>query len=347
MHAALAYTSFSTIDETHWVKSSAPIVDSYRCFLLDPLVFHFDTFLMSLLFLISGLFTLRSIERRGCNDFFIARLKRLGVPFVFAVLVIAPLAFYPSYLSAAPETDTPYLFSFFTSDGWPTGPPWFLWVLLLFNGIVAFVHWLAPNLLRRISKLPSVFIVFLVSILSFLPLSLIASHFWWLSIGPIDMQPVRLGLYFAYFLLGMAIGAGQGWRRRDWLKNWSLWLVVGVLSFVVYLLLLNEAVQLPGLVMALIFGTAFAVSCAGTSLGLLGAFRRYAGGNYVVFDSLSENSYGIYIIHYAFVIWIQFLLFEVSWPACFKFCVTFVGGLLLSWGTSIALRKIPAIRQII
>jgi hypothetical protein len=49
--------------------------------------------MMSLLFSVSGLFTISSFERKGSGGFFIARLQRLGIPFVVASLFIAPLAF--------------------------------------------------------------------------------------------------------------------------------------------------------------------------------------------------------------------------------------------------------------
>jgi hypothetical protein len=41
----------------------------------------------------------------------------LDIPFVVASLFIAPLAFWPSYLLAVPESKTPYWVIFFTSDG--------------------------------------------------------------------------------------------------------------------------------------------------------------------------------------------------------------------------------------
>jgi glucan biosynthesis protein C len=58
LHAALAYTSFSTFNETRYVDSSAPVVDASRWPFLDLFVLFYDTFFMALLFFISGLFTI-------------------------------------------------------------------------------------------------------------------------------------------------------------------------------------------------------------------------------------------------------------------------------------------------
>ena len=109
LHAALAYTLFSTYDETRWTDSSAPIVDASRWPFLDWFVLYLDTFFMPLLFLISGLFVFSSLKRKKACPFLRSRLRRLGIPFVFSVLFIAPLAFHPSYLMADPVPQAPYL----------------------------------------------------------------------------------------------------------------------------------------------------------------------------------------------------------------------------------------------
>jgi glucan biosynthesis protein C len=347
LHAALAYTSFSTFNETRYFESSAPVVDASRWPFLDLFVLFYDTFFMPLLFFVSGLFTFPSLERKGSRDFFIARLRRLGIPFAVGAILIAPLAFYPSYLLSTPESQTPYLVRFFTSDGWPVGPPWFLWMLLLFNGIVALANRYAPGALAKLRRPPTVLVIFLVTIVSFLAFNLFIPTYYWISLGPFDFQPARIGLYFASFLLGMAAGTGQQWRTTGWPRHWGIWLGLGLFSFFVYIALFIEAIWLPVPAYQVALSVTFAVSCAGASLGSLGAFRRLVRRPRPIFDSVSSNSYGIYLIHYAFVLWIQFALIAVSWPPWIKFGVAFIGGFGLSWGTSALLRQISAVRRIL
>ena len=348
LHAALAYTSFSTFNPTRYFDSTAPIVDVSRWPFLDLFVLFYDTFMMSLLFFISGLFTISSLERKGSRGFFIARLQRLGIPFVVTALFIAPLAFWPSYSLEVSGSRTPYLVRFFTSDGWPVGAPWFLWILLVFNGILALVHWIAPTGLAKLRQQSTVLVIFLVTIISFPPLNLFVPTYYWVSLGPFDVQPARLGLYFAYFLLGAALGTGQRWRKIGWPKHWGYWFILGILSFFAYMGLLdNHAIPFPNLVSQVMRSVAFAASCAGASLGLLGAFRALVRRPHPIFDSLSANSYGIYLIHYALVHWIQFALLPAAWPASIKFGIVFIGGLALSWGTSKLVRQIPAVRRVI
>ncbi len=57
-----------------------------------------DDFFMSLMFFLSGLFVWSSLQRKGNANFVRDRLRRLGIPFLFAAAIIAPIAYYPSYL---------------------------------------------------------------------------------------------------------------------------------------------------------------------------------------------------------------------------------------------------------
>jgi len=63
--------------------------------------------------------------------------------------------------------------------------------------------------------------------------------------------------------------------------------------------------------------------------------------------SLGNNAYGMYLIHYAFVSWLQYLVLPAAWPAVFKGCVVFAGTTLLSWGSTAGLRRISAIARTI
>ena len=58
----------------------------------------YDTFFMSLLFFISGLFVWRSLTRKGVRKYLGDQLKRLGIPFVIVVSLLMPLALYPAQL---------------------------------------------------------------------------------------------------------------------------------------------------------------------------------------------------------------------------------------------------------
>jgi len=55
----------------------------------------------------------------------------------------------------------------------------------------------------------------------------------------------------------------------------------------------------------------------------------------------------MYLIHYLFVVWLQFALLGIAVPGVLKGAVVFAAALALSWSASALLRRIPAVAQII
>jgi len=66
-----------------------------------------------------------------------------------------------------------------------------------------------------------------------------------------------------------------------------------------------------------------------------------------MFDALRPSAYGVFLVHYVFIIWLQYVLYAPALPAFVKFALVFVGTLSLSWGTVILLRKIPFVARMI
>jgi hypothetical protein len=62
-------------------------------------------------------------------------------------------------------------------------------------------------------------------------------------------------------------------------------------------------------------------------------------------DSLSANAYGIYLLHYSFVIWTQYMLLGANLPAVIKFIISFVVSLSLSWWLTYLLRRMRVVRK--
>jgi len=126
--------------------ASVPIVDTQRSLGFALLVGFNEVFFMSLMFFLSGLFVWSSLQRKGPATFLDDRLRRLGLPFLVAVLILAPLAYYPSYLQTSARSHSPTFWSQWLSLGsWPSGPACFIWVLFVFNCVAATLFRLVPN----------------------------------------------------------------------------------------------------------------------------------------------------------------------------------------------------------
>jgi peptidoglycan/LPS O-acetylase OafA/YrhL len=62
---------------------------------------------------------------------------------------------------------------------------------------------------------------------------------------------------------------------------------------------------------------------------------------------MRADAYGMFLVHYPIVLWIQYWLFDVDVPAIVKAMVTFVLAVALSWAATPALRKIPGATHVL
>src|SRR5215467_14220563 len=84
-HSVVNYTHFGDGDKARWLG-------------FDLVVLFNDSFFMACMFLISGLFVHQSLTRHGTANFIGNRVWRLGVPYLVSVIVLMPIAYYPTFL---------------------------------------------------------------------------------------------------------------------------------------------------------------------------------------------------------------------------------------------------------
>jgi hypothetical protein len=347
------WRAFMVIDRQHWAGFS--IFTGFN-----------DTFFMSLMFFVSGLFVWSSLKRKGTASFVRDRLRRLGIPFLFAAAIIAPVAYFPSYLlTNGAHGMAGYIRDWLSFGDWPTGPAWFIWLLLAFDLASAALFAIAPNsgeLLGRLASKarehPMRFFLLLItaSAAAYIPMALIFGPANWTGIGPFQFQTARLFHYAVYFLAGIGVGAygiergllaPDGKLARHW-ERWTLWMVLAFLfSMVFFLIAISKNSPMSANAANLIGGAFYALTCASISFAFLTLFVRFVTQRRWIYDSLSDNEYGMYLIHYMFVSWLQLAILSSSLPAIEKGILVFAGVLLLSWGTSAALRSIPGVSRIV
>ncbi|MDY6844562.1 MAG: acyltransferase [Thermodesulfobacteriota bacterium] len=362
-HASMAYTKFAFINPDNPLANSNPVVNQQRWIGFDLIVAFNETFFMPLLFFVSGMFVWQSFAKKGARKFLRDRLTRLGLPFVIGVLFLIPLAYYPAQLQAGLITgvDTSYgaFWLGMVRSGFGTaGPFWFLWLLLAFNCLYALLYRVTPYFggfvrgrLKIILDRPVAFFGVLlgISTIVYLPIAIIFGPLTWIGIGPFHAQAGRILLYLVYFLTGTAVGAigiGRSVFKTDGTltKHWWGWLAVGLMSFAVFIIMI---VVITPMERTIVSEIAFVVCCWAIVSGMTGLFLRFAKRRIRIFDSLSENSYGIYIFHYVFVTWLQYLLLGSSLAPLMKGVVVFVGTLILSWVLVAFIRHIPAVARVI
>lgn len=362
-HSCIAYLSFlpssaQPFNSPPYQWRSFPIIDSQRWLGFDLFCAPQDVYLMSLMFFLSGVFVWPSLARKGGWGYIRDRVLRLGLPFGLAVFLLMPVAYYPVYLvTAADPSVAAFWQSYLALPFWPSGPPWFLWQLLVLNIAAAGVHRLAPgweDLLAKVASAgshPSRFFAGLVtaSALVYVPLAIAFTPWEWAQFGPFGLQLSRPLHYAVYFFAGLAVGIygiENGLLAPDGLlaRRWAMWLVAACSAFLLWIAptaLIFEIKDAAPLGLQFSADLGFVLSCASSSFFLVAIFLHFARNRSRVLDSLSRNAYGMYLVHYVFVVWLQYTLLNAPLFAFVKAAIVFGGTLLLSWAMSETLRRLP------
>jgi surface polysaccharide O-acyltransferase-like enzyme len=118
-------------------------------------------------------------------------------------------------------------------------------------------------------------------------------------------------------------------------------------SAVFVIIVMTHRSAISPTVVGVMGGAAYAITCATLSFAFLALFVRFANHRRWIYDSLSDNEYGMYLIHYMFVSWVQLAILPLAGPAIGKGLLVFAVVLLLSWGTSATIRRIPGVARVV
>lgn len=356
LHGVLGYVGLVEV----WTYSElrevtlTPAVEVILVVLVSP----FGFFLIALLFLVAGLLTPSSYDRKGAQAFVVDRLLRLGVPFVAYVFLIQPTltyglerplggasgSYWQEYLGAERQIDT--------------GPLWFVGVLLVYS--LGYAGWrrvtgrpanaAAPVRRIRLSTLallaavvaPASFAIRLVypygsesgfsdlnlwewpACLAVFGLGIAGARRGWLEVIPVDLARScrRLTLFAAVATAALLSVAGSLDAVDDVFGGWH-WLG-GVFAVV-------EA-------MLTVFGSVWLLSTAQRRLR-----QQYRWG-----PMLGRSAYPAFILQTAVLLALALALRPLALPAEVKAPVVAVAGIVASFAASwFLIRKVPGISRIL
>jgi hypothetical protein len=361
VHAFLAYLGSAArfaFDKPPYLWRAFPIVDSHRWFGFDIFCAWQDIALMVLLFFISALFTWPSLARKGTGRFVVDRFLRLGIPYLFGVLVLMPLSIYPVYRATAADPSlSAYVHHLLALPFWDNGPMWFLWQLLALTIFAATLHRFAPSWIESLGALsanagarPGRYFLGLAvaAVLAYVPLALAFTPMAWADRGPLSIQLCRPLLYLVFYLAGLGVGAGgfeQGLLASDGAlaRGWARWLAGASLSFAWWLGLMDLSLMTRSAPLALqiAIDVAFAITAASGCFAALAVSLRFARSYSRVLDGLAKNALGLYVVHYPFSLWLQYALLGVAVFAIAKAMIVLALSLVSSLALVILLRHVP------
>jgi surface polysaccharide O-acyltransferase-like enzyme len=194
------------------------------------------------------------------------------------------------------------------------------------------------------------------SAVGYLPLALAFTPWEWWHHGPFAFQLSRPLHYAVYFFGGAAIGAyglDRGLFAMDGIlvRRWKGWLGTAVAAFVLWVaitaLTMGDQAAVP-LALQIAAGLAFVTACAASCFVIVALVLKFAARDIPSLHGLKECAYGIYLIHYVFIVWLQFAMLNAPLPAVIKAPIVFGGTLVLSWGIiSAAIRSLPRVALVI
>ncbi|MDT8903049.1 acyltransferase family protein [Anaeroselena agilis] len=284
----------------------------------DLFILATDVFIMPVMFLIAGYFALPALLTKGTGGFWRDKLWRIVLPWVFGVLVIAPAVAYSAVFSrtSAPPGYVSFWINDFFGRYYQQAHYWFLGILALFFALLIVAYRLTPAYFARRPAVnnPPVRFFPLFALLSAAPFFFANLFFWsdaWVNCKYLFMiQPVRIGLYFCYFGLGVyawknAWFDGDGYRPS--LLYWGPAAALMLVVFLAYRVAFTLTADIPVMFKA---GHAlvYANFCLSAAMALIALFARAAGSDASLWRGLAANSYAIYYVHQCIVIPLAYMV---------------------------------------
>jgi hypothetical protein len=327
-----------------------------------------DSFFMAMFFFLSGLFVWPGLARKGPLEYLRDRLIRLGLPFAICAFTIIPIAYYAIELRQTPDQSfAAFWWNTITLGPWPSGPIWFLWVLLAFDVIASLLHQVSPRLLDPINRLsllgyerPAAFFAVMLAVTAalYIPGRVHYGPGSWFEFGPFSVQHGRVLLYATYFFFGAGIGAANlaggllSAEGRLAKSSWG-WMVTALIPYCLMWVLiyikreiLGNPVRLPDWYEAT-YGLFFATFSVAIMFTILAYFLRFMQSGRSILDPMQADAYGMFLLHYPIALWLQYWLFDFDIPAIAKALVVFLLTVILSWAATAALRKLPGANHVL
>jgi glucan biosynthesis protein C len=276
-----------------------------------------------------------------------------------------PIAYYASWQLTVHNRGFLDFYEHLGRSGFVPGPPWFIWVLLLFDVVLALLlrplsRWAPPvgHFMRSLKEqaLATFMVTLVVAATAYLPL-LSRYGFWtWTNVGksPLSFQIARVGLYAVWFVFGFLVGApgfsnGLIARSGSLARHWPWWVAGCLLAYNALWFVPRSALvaSLPHARRGGLAALLWLVSCVASCFAFLAFFRGVDMKPRSWLLSLSRAAYVMFLVHYVYVLWAQRAMLGVPIHAGFKFVFVFSSATVLSWLTAQLVLRIPKLHTIL
>jgi hypothetical protein len=335
-HAVAAYSTATP----HWSVHDGSSMTA------DMIRHLFDVFMMPVFFFVAGYFALPSLTKQGPWKFLKGKFKRIGIPWLLAILIIVPLLQHVLQKKADMAHPLPpfwqywiaYLKSFgtlqiglWTAERMSQMHFWFLSLLLAFFIVFTLVYVVGNRNLEpsggspikepasHKSILKTLFVTTVLASLGYFIVLLMTPDMSWVTINLLfQFQPGSLVLYIAYFALGVLANSKEWFAGDEFPSRLSIWVPITILLTAGFFIIGQDIfanpstshLLFPGLLLSFSFVRSFL--CLAFLVTFIGYARKYWNCPSRFNHALAANSYNIYLSHIFFVTFLQDVL--MIWP---------------------------------
>jgi hypothetical protein len=320
-----------------------------------------QSFFMGFFFMISSYFTPGSYDRKGPGPYVLDRLKRLGIPLLFYIVVIDPLlgfvlSRYYGYQGSFGEFLSQQLGSY---NRLGVGPLWFVAALLIFS--LVYVLWrLAikpsatppPSEGKAPSNLAIAGFALALGLLTFVVRI-------WIPVGKefelLGFQLAHFVQYIALFIVGI-VAYRRNWFSALTVAQGKVWFRVVLLLLVLFPVLFVTAGALEGDIDKAFGGVhwqslAYSVweefMCLAMVVTLLVWFRTRFNQQGSLTQKMSAAAYATYIFHRPTIILLAIALSSIKLDLALKFVLVAPVAVSLSFLVGYAIKRLPLARDIV
>ncbi|PFA63351.1 acyltransferase [Bacillus sp. AFS015802] len=273
------------------------------------------TWIMPVFFVVSGISSYYSLQKRQMGIYLKERFIRLGIPLLFGVFILSPPQvflervynhqFKGSFLDFIPHAfEGVYLeiggsgnFAFFGLH------LWYLLALLLFSLLTSYVFG-KTGACRKVTMIHLLILQAVIILVS-------------VYIETVHLGGWDLVVYLLFFLAGYYIFS-SGSLHELLHKNFRLHLTAGVLSSIVYTTWFMKGLPPHGSPGSFLFTCLMVTASFNLILSFYALANRHLSFSNKMLRYCSEASLPFYILHQPVIVWIGFLMKDLSWPIPLK-----------------------------
>lgn len=285
---------------------------------------------MLLLFLIAGMTSRFSLEKRGAREFIRERTDKLLVPSTLGLFAFHVWTGYFNMMNAGVDFDSiPLLIRPLIIAISGTGVLWFIQMLWLFSLLILIIR--KASFLCVAGEKSGYIMIVLYSIVIHLSSQVLNA--------PVILV-YRFGIYFAAYILGFFVFSESSVMDKVE-KGRFFFLAASIFFYIIYIRKFYGMNYTDGAVLKNILTNLYAYFF---SISLLGLFRHYADRTNGVLDYLCRAEFGLYVFHYPLMVSAAYYLVDAGLPYIINYIIIISLGLFGSVCLYEAVRRIPFYR---